>query len=229
MEPLSTAFLTSDAADGHAENDKDEEREHHKDGRHGDDGDVIGGARSRGVLGSGGRGCGRDTCLGEGREGERLKSTIVRDNLANFTCLLQKYLRIITVCQTRTHTPTVRAKNGPVKVAIKKQTEKRWRRKVGKEIIFILITIFWGGVVLAEIAGIAFHVVLETAVVPLVESVAAKLKVLVATDELVGMRRWTVEDVVTATGVEVAESLVSRAARDVALAFGAFRAWWERS
>ena len=115
-----------------------------------------------------------------------------------------------------------------MKVAIK-QTEKRWRRKVGKEIIFILITIFWGGVVLAEIAGIAFHAVLETAVVPLVESVAAKLKVLVATDELVGMRRWTVEDVVTATGVEVAESLVSRAARDVALAFGAFRAWWERS
>ena len=91
MEPLSAAFLTSDAADGHAENDKDEECEHHKDGRHGDDGDVIGGARSRGVLGSGGRGCGRDTCLGEGREGERLKSTLVRDNLANFTCLLQKY------------------------------------------------------------------------------------------------------------------------------------------
>ena len=81
MEPLSAAFLTSDAADGHAENDKDEECEHHKDGRHGDDGDVIGGARSRGVLGSGGRGCGRDTCLGEGREGERLKSTLVRDNI----------------------------------------------------------------------------------------------------------------------------------------------------
>jgi hypothetical protein len=95
---------------------------------------------------------------------------------------------------------------------------------LAKRLFFILITIFWGGVVLAEIAGIAFHAVLETTVVPLVESVAAKLKVLVATDELVGMRRWTVEDVVTATGVEVAESLVSRAARDVALAFGAFRA-----
>jgi hypothetical protein len=108
MKPLPTAFLTRDAADGHAENDEDEEREHRKDGRHGDDGDVIGGPRSRGVLGSGRWGCGSDT-------------------------------------------------------------------------------IFWGGVVLTEIAGIAFHVVLETAVVSLVESVATKLKVLVAANELIGM------------------------------------------